>query len=511
VSGVRGVSGASGGPGAVAVLDASAWDQLVAIAVLGTERRPYAPAAPVVAEFESLEGSFIAMVAAVWALREAGRGTSPITGPKLASAPLDGRPLLPSGAVTALGALLTDRRFRPVLPEWLRLAVDHGGRLPAELVPVLLDAGPPNDPAGMASVAGPLGGWLAELNSDWAWVTDFRANDDDETRKTRPWTAEALNAQWTLADTERLSAWRQCRRQDPELARGFLERVWPDEPNATKAAMVLAFTDGLSLADEVFLERAAGDRLKDVKQAAISLLSVLPGSRVMEEAKARATAAVHLEGRVPPGLKVTEVPGLEDLVAATPLSAWPAHFGLGPPDLVRLAGNPDQPLVRGWGRATIAQADSEWAEALLAERAAPLPELRHLLRPQLVEEAMVRLADHPSFQGAMETLVGHPRPWSARLSAVFFASLARLVSGGDTPPALVVRDRLAAVALAADPGQLSAAEGAMRALGQVPDDRRQVVRGIWEKRLADMLAVLHFRRALHQEFQMTEPAANVLD
>ncbi len=491
-----------------AFLDATAWDELVAVAVIGTERRPYLPAAPVVAEFEGLDASFMTTVAAVWAMREAGRCASPATGPALASVPVDGRPPLPSGVVTALGAVLADRRFRPVLPEWLELAVDHGGRLPAEVVPVLLDAGPPNDPAGMASLAGPLGGWLAELNPDWAWVTELRAADGENPRH---WSAEALEAQWALGDDERLSALRQCRRQESGLARTFLETVWADEPNATRAAMVLIFTDGLSLADEAFLERGAGDRQRDVKQAAASLLSVLPGSRVMKEAEARATAAVRLQGRSRPRLEVTDVPNLEDLVAATALPAWPARFGLGPRDLVRLAGKPDQPLVRGWARATIAQANSEWAEALLAERAAPLGELRHLLRPQLVEEAMVRLAEQPSVQGAMEVLVAHPRPWSARLSAAFFASLARLVSAGDTARALAVRDRLPAVALAADPSQLSAAERAMRALGQVPEERRPAVRGFWEKRLADMLAVLHFRRALHQEFQMTDTAANGLD
>jgi hypothetical protein len=67
------------------------------------------------------------------------------------------------------------------------------------------------------------------------------------------------------------------------------------------------------------------------------------------------------------------------------------------------------------------------------------------------------------------------------------------------------------VALAADCSQLSAAAGVMSALGHVPDERRPVARGFWEKRLADMLAVLHFRHALHQEFQMTETAVNDLD
>jgi Family of unknown function (DUF5691) len=406
------------------VPDVAAWDELVAVAVLGTERRPYATAGRALAESEGLDESFITSAAAVWAMREAGRRASPSSGPVLPPAPVDGRPPLPVGVVTALGALLADRRFRAVLPEWLELAVDRGGRLPAELVPVLLDVGPPNDPARMASVAGPLGSWLAELNPAWAWVTDLRPADGEELRE---WTIEALEARWALGDEQRLSAFRRCRRQNPGLARAFLERFWADEPKAIRAPMVLAFTDGLSLADEPFLEQAGGDRLGDVRRAALHLRSVLPGSRVMRAAEERATAAVRLGGRLRPRLEVTEVAGLEDLVAATALSAWPARLGLSPRDLVRLGGQPDQPLVRGWARATLAHQNAEWAEALVAERAVPLRELRHLLRPELVEEAMVRLADQPSFQGAMDELVNQPRPWSARLSSVFFASLARLV------------------------------------------------------------------------------------
>ncbi len=490
------------------VPDVAAWDELVAVAVLGTERRPYATAGRVLAESEGLDKSFITSAAAVWAMREAGRRALPSSEPMFPPVPVDGRPPLPAGTVTALGALLADRRFRPVFPEWLELAVQHGGRLPAELVPVLLDVSPPNDPARMASVAGPLGSWLAELNPAWDWVTELRSADGEETRV---WTTEALGAQWALGDEQRLSAFRSYRRQDPGLARAFLEKVWADEPKATRAPMLLAFTDGLSLADEPFLEQAAGDHLREVRRAALYLRSALPGSRVMRVAEERATAAVRLTGRLRPRLEVTEVADLEDLVAATALSAWPACLGLGPRDLVRLGGQPDQPLVRGWARATLAQANAEWAEALLAERAVPLRELHHLLRPELVEEAMVGLAEQPSFQGAMEELMAHRRPWSARLSSVFFASLGRLVGTGDTASTLAVRDRLPAVALAADCNQLSAAAGVMSALGHVPEERRPAARRFWEKRLADMLAVLHFRHALRQEFQVTETGANDLD
>jgi hypothetical protein len=125
---------------------ATLWDGLVAVAVLGTERRPYqvgptSAAATVATDVGAGAGDYLAGVSALWAAREAGRRPLAPTVPSPPPAPDDPRPPLPVGAVSALGTVLTDRRFRAVLPEWLELAVSHGGRLPAEMVPVLLGSG----------------------------------------------------------------------------------------------------------------------------------------------------------------------------------------------------------------------------------------------------------------------------------------------------------------------------------------------------------------------------------
>ena len=480
-------------------LTTTSWEELVAAAVLGTERRPFSAAGGgILTEFAGLDSDFMTTASVLWALRETGRRPLPATGRVLPAAPEDARPPLPGAIVAAFTALFADRRFRPVLAEWLEVAGRLGGRLPPEMVPVLLATGPEHA-AAIATVAGPLGDWLAELNPDWAWLAALSPAGPEAGRE---WTAEALAAKWARGDEERLAALRQCRRHDPALARSFVEGIWGAEPNATRAPIVAIFAEELSLSDEPFLQLAARDRQKDARRTAISLLSSLPGSRLMADAERRATSAVRLAGRLHPRFEVREAAGLEDLVAATALQAWPARFGLPARDLVRLAGKAaDKSLVRGWARAAVAQANAEWAEALFAEGAAPLGELRNLLPPALVDDAMVALAGQPARKGAMEALVPHPRPWSARLSLVFFGSLARLIAANDMTGALIVREHLASVALRADPGQLPAAESALHAIAQVAEDRRMVARSFWERRLSDMLAVLRFRQALYQEPQ----------
>lgn len=148
------------------------WDRLVSAAVVGTDRRPF----PGLAEggpLAALAGTDLATAAAaVWAYERTGRvpGTG---GPPLRSeAESDRRPPLGEGPVRALAAILGDGRYRPLLGEWLELAERLGRRLPAELLPSLLDAAAPGERGAVAAVSGSVGAWLAGHNPDWAWVTD---------------------------------------------------------------------------------------------------------------------------------------------------------------------------------------------------------------------------------------------------------------------------------------------------------------------------------------------------
>ena len=65
-----------------------------------------------------------------------------------------------------------DGHYPQLLPEWLALAAERGLRPPPELVPALLDlaAVDPSLHAAVGAAAGPLGRWLAERRSHWAFV-----------------------------------------------------------------------------------------------------------------------------------------------------------------------------------------------------------------------------------------------------------------------------------------------------------------------------------------------------
>jgi hypothetical protein len=156
--------------------------------------------------------------------------------------------------------------------------------------------------------------------------------------------------------------------------------------------------EGLGPADEALLETALDDRRQDVRALAADLLAALPTSGYADRMRARAKAFVHPErirlrthlvvdvpDRLDPaasrdGLTDTR-PGarmtadsrrqwwLEQVVAATPLSAWEQLFDTPQAAIKHRFDEPwHQVIQAGWAWATVRQRNAEWALALLGTR-----------------------------------------------------------------------------------------------------------------------------------------------
>jgi hypothetical protein len=464
------------------------WDELVGAALLGTERRSFAgddlPAA--LRHLPGAGNDLVTAASAVWAYQEAGRvpATWTETNPPDA-APVDDRGWLPAQAVRGLEAILGDRRFRPLLPEWLTLAARHGGRLPPELVPPLLDAGRAADPDLVAKVAGPLARWLAARNPDWTWV-----NEQKGRARFDAISAEGLADRWEANDEDRVAAFAAARASDPAGARAFIEVAIADEPASTRAAIVNAFASGLSLDDEPFLELRLADGRKDVRRAAAALLSKLPGSRMTAALEAEALAAVKVErGRLLVDL------GDSDAVAVTRLARWVTQLERSPEDLVRLALRSGAAgLVRGWATAAVAQDDAVWATALLAGGAPATGELLQVVPRQRADRFVMAILEEWKLGPAVPLLLSLPVPWSGPLTQAVLAALGSAIAAGD----MTGREALPAFALAVDVRRWSEADALPAAFERVPEARRVAVRSFWGRRVANLLAVIHFRRAMYE-------------
>lgn len=491
----------------------NAWDELVAGAVLGTERRPPAPpesadprvnALLAAIDWADAEGALLAGAAALALYREAGRRAARDTEPPPVTAAPETRPRCGAPAGDRLAELL-DGHHRALLPEWLRTADARGLRAPEELLPALLElARWQRDLRELVvAVAGERGRWLARINPDWAYAA--AAADRPE----RDWATAPRDARPLLLT--------RLRRADPAVARELLERSWPTEAAADRAALLDALGEGLSMADEPFVEAALDDRRKEVRRAAAGLLTRLPQSRLAGRMADRLRPLVHAEGTARKRL-VADLPAevdaamardgivakppagdgerawwLRQLVAAAPLSFW-AAWGT-PSDVIRLGSRADaaELLLAGWCSAAVTQRDARWAAVL--HGATGDPDLVSVLdRPQREQLAQAMLADRRTPVPAALAVLGNcTPPWGRELSGAVVRLVARLLADtGAAPDTYRLREAGPRLAAAVDPEVADDAAQALAATGQAG----------WSARVAStFVELVTYRRLLHDELR----------
>lgn len=517
MSGVGGVSAPSGGSAA-----GTAWDDLVAGALLGTERRPYRPptlAGDLMAVVQG-SGDLLGAAGALWAYREAGRlpESGPLASPR-AAAPADGRPWLPDGTLRSLAAIVTETRLRPLFGEWLQLAAADGRRLAPEWIPALLDLVTDEQRPQLEEAAGPRCTWLAAQRPEWA-AGGVSTRAWQLARSVLAVSGPGGGLQWDGADDDRVDAFDLVRRTYPDAARRLAESVWTAEPPATRAALVARFAHGLSQDDEPFLEQRLDERRKDVRLAAAGLLARLPASRYAARMGARARSGVRMSGgegatlRVEPPVEVdpearrdgiTAAAAAPDqwllqVVGAAPLDGW-----IDPDGLVAATGTLGARaggLLAAWSLAAERQNDSAWARRLLAAGAAPAPGLLRLLPAEEAECCLLAWLAGIPLARALDVLTGLPGPWSPAVTDAVMNALAALVTTGDhSASSAAVRDALPRFALAAAPGQAGSVAAVAAAVEALPQDRRPAARAFWGRALTSLNALVHFRQAMQQEFR----------
>jgi hypothetical protein len=261
----------------VAPPTATRWGDLLAAALVGTARRP--PSLPFdlgAADTADPAAALLATAAVLSARHRAGR--LPDAAPRRIPAPAeaDGRPACSGAAVEVLELILSGEVPIPggvalLAGQWLEGAARAGCRLPARLLPRVLDLGSVNPglrPT-LRTVAGPRGRWLAAYDERWVWAAGEPVDDGDN----------AARRFATAARADRPAVLEAVREAEPALGRDLLASTWRSDPAAERAAFLALLATGLSDADEPFLEAALDDRSAGVRQAAADLLGRLPASR----------------------------------------------------------------------------------------------------------------------------------------------------------------------------------------------------------------------------------------
>ncbi|MFI5491575.1 SWIM zinc finger family protein [Actinoplanes sp. NPDC051859] len=504
---------------------------LLAAALVGTARKPFTATTVEVGDRTITLGTGCSLLeAAATALVYRRAGTTPSTlHPAVPAAPAETEPPLPPAAGARLLLLLTDggapggaQQAQELLAQWLDAAARHGGHVPPEALPALLDAGRRNSVvrADIGRVAGERGRWLAAQRPEWQWL-----------RAEAPGTAVAEDPEiWTTGTGgERLAHLTRLRTTDPAAALSLLRSTWASETSENRARFISALHTGLSLADDEFLEAALDDRRKEVREAAVELLRELPGSRLAQRMTARALAAVSRERRTlgrdrltvnPPteltadlrrdGVAAQPARGtgvqawlLEEVVAGTDLSAWTPALGRDPAAVISLSHGTDWEgaLLHGWAKAAITQANPHWAAALVhhdsREKAPSLREAvrwdLHLLLPPAdlarIAADFLRREDHL----AHRLLAVHPGAWPDELAVAVIDTIAHRARTDRHSWQLAELCRAAATAM--PPAYATPVAALATRLDQDSADPSRI------RPVADLARILTFRHEMLQEFK----------
>ncbi|MEU8813348.1 DUF5691 domain-containing protein [Actinoplanes sp. NPDC048796] len=479
--------------------------ELLAAALVGTNRRPWSGDSPL------LDTAAVALTR-----RRAGVQPATTGHPAVAAAPVETTAPLPGPAGARLMRILGEgvpggaQLAQELLSQWLAAARELGAHVPPVALPALLDAGRRNSiirPA-LAQVAGARGVWLAGMRDEWRWLRD-------EAQSPSP--AAAFDWQ-TGSSGERLGHLTALRATDPGGARELVESTWSRDSSDDRARFIAALATGLSMADDPFLERALDDRRKEVREAALELLRRLPGSGLRDRMAQRARAAVRRERRVigsdrlivtppgelDPGLRrdgVASTPArgtgvsawlLEEIVAGAPLDTWSD-----PATMLRLARGNDweSPLLHGWAKAAVAQEEVAWATILLNEVSGTLRESvrwdLHLVLPaaelgRLAADALRR--EDPM---ANRLLAIHPGRWPDELSVAVLETIAHRAR--NDRHSWQLGELCRAAALAMPPAYADLVGRLALQLDQEPADASRV------RPVADLARTLTFRQEMFDE------------
>ncbi|PJF30687.1 MAG: hypothetical protein CUN51_06800 [Candidatus Thermofonsia Clade 1 bacterium] len=242
------------------------WQKVLAAALLGTDRQPFAlPQAEGALgdlfsrlDLSDPEGALLSAAAMLSYMRRVGKlPVTPIGRALPPPCPPD-----PQAAASRQAAMLLrefDVRRPRLLKEWLRLAFERGVRAPEECLPELLTLSESVEPVMGALVAGVRGRWLAaQIGGKWTYAA-FQLEDDSA------WQTGAPITRQTYLGALRLI--------DPERARRLLEETWERESPECGAALLEMLVYNLSETDLPFLSRVAQtDRTLSIREIATDFI-----------------------------------------------------------------------------------------------------------------------------------------------------------------------------------------------------------------------------------------------
>lgn len=281
-------------------------------------------------------------------------------------------------AVDCLQQILGES-YSLAIHEFIRLLEQNNKHLPSELLPGLLDQcrQSPDFWKKLQPCIGEKGRWLIQQNPAWRLLLP---NNDPTI--------------WETGSREQRRAFLiNLRNNDPEEALALINASWDKEDFKSKVEILTILTHKLSIKEEVFLEQALEDRRKEVRLLAAKLLSWIPDSALVERMYQRVTqlfneskkgGKINLTISLPESLSDdmirdginpqnqwyqggVKASRLGQMIACIPPSIWEKHFKKSPMEILAifLDSNWGQLAFTALSMATTFHKDEKWMESIL--------------------------------------------------------------------------------------------------------------------------------------------------
>ena len=201
----------------------------------------------------------------------------------LEEAPAETQGLCSPKSVHHLNLVLSSS-YKDALPEFLKILEKVGKRLPAEVLPDILEMGKKKqkDWDLLRKIIGARGKWLVQQNPEWQYI--------------------ALNHEvenWeTGSKQERLAILRYWRKTDAKQGLALLESTWKTESVSDKVDFLNALNINLSIDDEAFLEKSLDAKRKEERKTAAKLLAKISDSELVNRMFGRVKRFITLDNKI---------------------------------------------------------------------------------------------------------------------------------------------------------------------------------------------------------------------
>ncbi len=261
------------------------WDELVKLALLGTDRSSLSPAMKVELQGYGIDTDkeiteVVLESAALYApLQKAGYEPKIWEQPLLAKSREEILANCNKQSAIHLSLILTGR-YPYALTEFVQGMADYQKCLPFEFLPTLLDKCVKDEFLWeqIEPIIGYRGNWLIELNPAWQKLK-----------------IEISQEKWEIGTkAERVAILKKLRQKDSAEGLLMLLSTWAEDGLSEKTAFLKCLTIGLSDMDEVFLEACLDFPRKEIRENAAILLSELPNSQLQKRIKAYLKEAITI-------------------------------------------------------------------------------------------------------------------------------------------------------------------------------------------------------------------------